>query len=135
MEYRGQPSQALKYDAAGHWGRAHNALTSSGKSLTTPFDLSQDFHEYAVLWRPSSMEWYLDKILYFNVSLTDGTFNKDPNKWPCEGFGKPIPFSEPTNFIINLAVGGSMFGSFPPLDPGTWTKTSMEVDWVRIYQG
>lgn len=134
MEYRGQSSEAQKWDVTGHWGRAYNALTSSGNLETTPFDLSQDFHEYAVLWTPSKIEWYLDKELYHSESLTDGTFNKDQSKWPCDGYGEPIPFTEHTHFILNLAVGGSFFSTFPPMDPNTWSKTAMEIDWVRIYQ-
>jgi len=131
-EYRGQPSEAYKLDMTGHWGRAYNVLTSKGELATTPFDFSQDFHEFAVLWTPSKIEWYIDRVQYFNVSLTDGTFNGDSSKLPCRGTDQP--FTEPTNFILNVAVGGSFFSSFPPMDPATWTKPSMEVDWVRIYQ-
>lgn len=54
------------------------------------------------------------------------------NKWPCRG--EPTPFIEPANFILNVAVGGSFFGAFPPMDPSTWIKPSMEIDWVRVYQ-
>lgn len=117
---------------AAHWGRSWDALTSNGTKVNTPTDLAAGFHEFAVLWLPSRIEWYIDNKKYYEVSLTDGTFNSDPNKWPCAGGNQP--FNKPTNFILNLAVGGPFFADFPNFNPNTWTKPSMEVDWVRIYQ-
>lgn len=132
-EYRGQPGEANNVEQAGHWGRSWDALSSKGWKVETPFDLSADFHEFALLWLPSRLEWYIDNTLYNSVSLTDGTFNGDPDKWPCTG--EPIPFIQQSNFIFNVAVGGGFFSEFPPMDPNTWTKPTMEVDWVRVYQG
>jgi len=132
-EYRGQASQARNLEMAGHWGRTWEHLTSKGILATTPFDLSADFHEFAVLWLPSKIEWYVDNVKYYEVSLTDGSFNGDSSKWPCRG--EPTPFIEPSNFIFNLAVGGGFFQGYPPMNPATWSKPTMEVDWVRVYQG
>jgi len=132
-EYRGQAGEARSLEMAGHWGRTWDALTSKGIKATAPFDLSADYHEFAVLWLPSKMEWYIDNVKYYEVSLTDGTFTGDQSKWPCRG--EPIPFTDPSNFIFNVAVGGGFFTGFPPMDPNTWSKPTMEVDWVRVYQG
>lgn len=96
------------------------------------FSIFTDFHEYAVLWLPSRIEYYIDNELYFETSLTDPSWTSNPTNIPCTG--DPIPFSYPLNFILNVAVGGNFFDSFPPIDPNTWTKPTMEVDWVRIYQ-
>ncbi|XP_035704871.1 beta-glucanase isoform X1 [Folsomia candida] len=131
-EYRGQAGEARQLEMAGHWGRSWDALTSRGVKNTIPWDLSTDFHEFAVLWLPSKIEWYIDNQKYYEVSLVDGTFNSDPAKLPCRGSTQP--FDEPTNFIFNIAVGGPFFADFPNFDPNTWSKPSMEIDWVRIYQ-
>lgn len=79
-EYRGQLSETSNVDMTGHWGRTYNVITSNGKLSATPFDLSEDYHEFAVLWLPSRIEWYVDKVKYYEASLTDGTFNGDSSK-------------------------------------------------------
>jgi len=134
LEFRGNPSKSKVYEAAGHWGRNWAALTSKGVLVEKPtVDLSADFHEYAVLWLQDRLEWYFDNQKVFEVSLTDGTYTKDPNKLPCTGGNKP--FDKPSGIILNLAVGGPFFDGLPPINPATWSQPSMEVDWVRIYQG
>jgi beta-glucanase (GH16 family) len=132
-EYRGQVKEAKSVEMAGHWGRSWDNLRSKGEKVTTPWDLSADFHEYAVLWVPDKIEWYIDNKKYYQVSLTDGYFNGDPNKLPCRGGNQP--FSFPNNFVFNIAVGGSFFDGLPPMNPNTWTKPTLEIDWVRVYQG
>jgi len=132
-EYRGQPAESTNYEMAGHWGRSWDALTSKGVKMSTGVDLSADFHEFALLWLPTKLEWYFDNSKLFEASLEDGTFNGDPDKFPCVGGNQP--FDHPTNIILNLAVGGPFFADFPVFDPSTWSKPSMEIDWVRIYQG
>lgn len=149
-EYRGQASQYNQLEQAAHWGRAWYALTSKGEKVQAPADLSQgiiiffivriwkmfsfvaDFHEFAVLWVPSRIEYYIDNELYFETSLSDPSWTNNPENIPCSGL--PVPFSYPSNFILNVAVGGNFFDGFAPMDPNTWSKPTMEVDWVRIYQ-
>jgi len=131
-EYRGQASEYNQLEQAAHWGRAWYALTSKGAKVRGPADLSQDFHEYAVLWIPNRIEYYIDNQLYFETSLSDPSWTSNPTNIPCSGL--PVPFSYPSNFILNVAVGGNFFDGFPTMDPNTWSKPTMEVDWVRIYQ-
>lgn len=132
MEYRGQSKEARNSVMSAHWGRDHTNLTSVGVKKETPVDLSLDYHEYAILWTPEKIEWYIDDLKYHDVSLTDGAFIGDPDKLPC--LGEPVPFTERAKLIINMAVGGSFFSQYPPIDPSTWRKPTMEVDWIRVYQ-
>jgi len=134
MEYRGQASQSKVFEVAGHWGRRYDAVTSKGILAKTNVDLSIAFHEYAILWTPGKIEWFFDKTKLCEVSLTHGTFTKDKKKLPCAGADKP--FDKNAKIILNMAVGGLFFDhlSLPPMNSSTWTKPSMEVDWVRIYQ-
>jgi len=131
-EYRGQQNEVNNVEMAAHWGRGWDALTSKGKKVLTSTDLSADFHEYAVLWLPTKLEYYIDRILRYTIRLNDGHFTKDSSKRPCRGSNQP--FDEPTNFIFNLAVGGPFFQGWPPMNSKTWTKPTFEIDWVRVYQ-
>jgi len=131
-EYRGQAREYNKLEQAAHWGRTSSALTSKGIKVRASADLSKDFHEYAVLWRPSKIKYYIDKKLYFETSLSDPKWTNKRANIPCSG--APKPFSRPSKFILNLAVGGNFFNRFPAMKRNTWKKPTMEVDWVRIYQ-
>jgi beta-glucanase (GH16 family) len=131
-EYRGQPSEASSLEQAGHWGRRWDALTSRGAKVNAGVDLSRDFHEFAVLWLENKLEWYIDNVKYYEVVLNDGSWTSDPNKLPCRG--EPRPFTDPSNFIFNVAVGGPFFDNFPVFDPSNWSKPTLEIDWVRVYQ-
>jgi len=131
-EYRGQATQWNQLEQAAHWGKAWYALTSKGVRNTIPFDMTTAYHEYAVLWLPSKIEWYIDDVKYYEVSLTDPSWTSNPENIPCTG--DRTPFNWPGTFILNVAVGGPFFDEFPNFDPSTWSKPTMEVDWVRVYQ-
>jgi len=132
-QYRGQSSLSKELELTGHWGKSWDALNSEGTAVNAPFDLAADFHEYAVLWLPSKIQWYIDDRKYYEISLTDPKWKSDPKKLPCDGLEQK-PFSQPSNFILNLGVGGAFFDNNPNFDPNTWFKPSMEIDWVRVYQ-
>ena len=59
-------------------------------------DLADDFHVYSVVWRPDSIEWFLDDDLYFS---TNATVAKIPDR--------------PFYFIVQAALN---------LDPAYHTK-------------
>lgn len=84
----------------------------------TMFD-GDDFHVYAVDWRPGDIRWFVDGRPYFHVtpaSLPKGA------KWV---------FDHPFFVILNLAVGGGW-----PGDPDATTKLpqQMVIDYVRVYR-
>ena len=46
--------------------------------------------------------------------------------------GYPAPFNQAFHILLNVAVGGNLPGS---PDATTVFPVTMEVDWVRVYEG
>jgi beta-glucanase (GH16 family) len=81
-------------------------------SVTNP---SANWHVYAIQWSSSKIEFLLDNVIY-------ATYNN-----PGTG-STSWPFDKPFYIILNVAVEGSS-----PGNEGTWTKKTMEIDYVRVY--
>lgn len=84
---------------------------SSGTTLDTP--LTAGYHVYAVNWKPNSIEWYVDDILYHSV-----TNEQVPGDWV---------FNKRFFLILNLAMGGLFTGEIDP----SIEETKMYIDWIR----
>ena len=105
MEGRGGETGA--FIGSLHYGEAwpNNKHTSSGKvGVSCVEDFSAGFHDYAVVWTPSTMVWLLDGVTFHTMRL-DGM-----------GFGGLYsapgqPFDRRFHLVLNLAVGGNFFGS------------------------
>jgi beta-glucanase (GH16 family) len=87
-------------------------------TLEVPEDLADDFHLFAVDWRPGSIDWYLDGERYHHAART----GVSPHAWVFEG---------PFFLLLNLAVGGTFGG---PVDGRTAFPAEMLVDYVRVYE-
>ncbi|MBQ4822349.1 family 16 glycosylhydrolase [Aquimarina sp. MMG016] len=75
---------------------------------------SMDFHVYAVEWSSSDIVFFIDGVEYHRYSYTQN-----------------LPFYNKDFFLIlNVAMGGSFGGT---IDSG-FTESSMEIDYVRVYQ-
>ena len=116
MEYRGQnPSVVL--------GTVHGPGYSAGESITKSYTLPNDrfdtgFHIFGVEWGPNYINFYVDDVLYNQITPEDVT-------------GEWVFNDRPFYMLINLAVGGSFVGN-----PNTETEfpQTMLVDYVRVYQ-
>ena len=130
LELKGEDPTRLIFTA--HYGLDRNNIVRNGVANKTLINFSKDFHIFQMLWNPTDLSWYVDDILYYKVSLDPSKWT-DPSKKPCQ----VSPFSEAQNLIVNMAVGGSMF-NFTPLSPEearrNWTKTTFEIDFIRVYQ-
>ncbi|KRB56035.1 family 16 glycosylhydrolase [Flavobacterium sp. Root186] len=91
----------------GHSGG--NGVTSS----KTYANVSTEFHVYKVIWSPASVNTYVDDDLLHSVP-NDGS----------------LPFNSDFFLILNVAMGGNLGGNID----GAFTQSSMEIDYVRIYQ-
>ncbi|MCA6074656.1 glycoside hydrolase family 16 protein [Fulvivirga sedimenti] len=115
MEYRGQaPTIVL--------GSVHGPGYSAGNAITKSYDLQNDrfdtgFHIFGIEWGPKFVNFYVDDVLYNQITPDDV-----PGEWV---------FNKPFYILINLAVGGSFVG--PPNSETVFPQT-MLVDYVRIYQ-
>ena len=93
-----------------HWPDVFGRDQDQSQSFSGP-DLSQDFHLFAVDWRPEAVIWYVDGIERARVD-------------------HDIP-AGPMYLIANLAVGGDWPG-FP--DATTPFPAFYDIDYIRVYQ-
>lgn len=115
MEYRGQePSTVL--------GSVHGPGYSAGEAITKSYTLENDrfdtgFHVFGVEWAPDYVNFYVDDVLYNQITPADV-----PGEWV---------FNKPFYILINVAVGGSFVGS-----PNAETEfpQTMLVDYVRVFK-
>lgn len=115
MEYRGQdPTIVL--------GSVHGPGYSGGEAITKSYTLKGDrfdtgFHVFGIEWAPEYVNYYVDDVLYNQITPHDVT-----GAWV---------FDKPFYILINLAVGGSFVGS--PNEETVFPQTLL-VDYVRVYQ-
>lgn len=114
MEYRGQEPTIVH-------GSVHGPGYSGANPVTKSYDLLDDrldtgFHIYGVEWGPQYINFYVDGVLYNQITPKDV-----PGEWV---------FDRPFYMILNLAVGGSFVGS---PDNNTRFPQTMLVDYVRVY--
>lgn len=100
--------------------KIHGTLHYPGRSggngntnTTTITNASSEFHVYKAVWSPASVKIYVDDVLFHTVTNDSS-----------------LPFNKDFFMILNVAMGGSFGGT---IDPG-FTQSSMEVDYVRVYQ-
>jgi beta-glucanase (GH16 family) len=115
MEFRGQnPSTVL--------GTVHGPGYSAGQSIGKSYTLSNDrfdtgFHIFGIEWGPSFVNFYVDNVLYNQITPADV-----PGKWV---------FDKPFFILVNVAVGGGFVGS--PNDQTVFPQTLL-VDYIRVYK-
>lgn len=114
MEFRGQnPSTIL--------GTVHGPGYSAGQSISKSYTLNHDrfdtdFHVFGIEWGPEYVNFYVDNVLYNQITPADV-----PGEWV---------FNKPFYILINLAVGGNFVGS--PNNETVFPQT-MLVDYIRVY--
>lgn len=74
---------------------------------------SEEFHIYEMEWTDTDIKFAVDGIVYHSVT-NDGT----------------LPFNKDFFFILNVAMGGSLGGDID----SAFTESTMEVDYIRMYQ-
>ncbi|WP_424200094.1 glycoside hydrolase family 16 protein [Algibacter sp.] len=100
----------------------HGPGYSGGNPITKSFSLDNnrfdtDYHVFGIEWDPNYINFYVDNVLYNQITPADVTGN-----WV---------FDHPFYIIINLAVGGN-FGGAPNSE--TVFPQYMLVDYVRVYK-
>lgn len=116
MEYRGQEPTIAH-------GTVHGTGYSGGDAVTKSYQLTNDrfdtdFHIFGIEWGPDYINYYIDDVLYNQITPDDV-----PGEWVFNNNDFYI--------ILNVAVGGSFVG---PPGVNTVYPQTMLVDYVRIYE-
>lgn len=135
---RGQRTASLMLGA--YYGRQWNhAYVQMTEKVLRNADFSDDFHEFALVWKKYRLEWFLDGKMIHTLPMYyhSDWLLEDESNLPCN-MNKSL-FQQELQLNINLAVGGSMFpeevyGKLTYDKARNWTKPYMEIDWIKIYQ-
>lgn len=98
-------------------GPGYSGGQGYGRSFDLDRDVADDFHVFAVDWRPAHFSWTIDGTVHLTAEPSDVA----PHEWV---------FDQPFYLLLNLAVGGHLGG---PVDPETEFPQQFVVDYVRIY--
>lgn len=115
MEFRGQEPTTVHGTVHGPGYSAVDGITKSYTLENDRFDTG--FHIFGIEWTPEYINYYVDDVLYNQITPADVT-----GEWV---------FNKPFYIIINLAVGGTFVGS--PNSETTYPQ-NMLVDYVRVYK-
>ncbi len=111
-------------DVMEHVGNQQNTIFSSlhfpgnsgGNAVTRSTNVdgvADDFHVYRAIWSENTIRFFVDDDLYH--TFTNST---------------AVPFNHDFFLIFNVAMGGNFGGNIDP----AFQESTMEVDYVRVYQ-
>ncbi len=114
-------------DIMEHWGNNPNVIhgslhtpSSFGSTINTKTitvsQVSATFHVYSIIWDETKIQFLVDDVAFYTYSPTV----KNASTWP---------FDKPQYLLLNIAMGG-IGGAIDP----AFTESSMEIDYVRVYQ-
>ncbi len=109
MEHKGNEPNVIH-------GTLHYPGNSGGNgngNMTTITNASSQFHVYKTVWSPSTIQIFVDDVLFHSVANTSA-----------------LPFNDDFFIILNVAMGGTFGGAIDP----AFTQSAMEIDYVRVYQ-
>ena len=109
MEHKGNEQNTIH-------GTLHypEAFAGSADGSTTVVDAVADqFHNYTVEWTPDVIKILVDDTVYHTYTNTSAS-----------------PFNSEFFLILNVAMGGTFGGDIDP----AFTQSSMEIEYVRVYQ-
>ncbi|NCD20352.1 MAG: glycosyl hydrolase family protein, partial [Actinobacteria bacterium] len=99
-------------------GPGYSGGASIGDKILVDGGVAGEFHKTTIEWEPDSIKWYLNDVLYHEVSPEDV-----PGEWV---------FNHPFFLLLNMAIGGNFGGT---IDPDLTFPQEMKIDYVRVYQG
>lgn len=109
MEHVG--NQQNKIFGSLHYPGFSGGNANTGTKVIT--NASTEFHIYKVIWNSATIRFYVDNVL-FHTATNSAT----------------LPFNKDFFLIMNVAMGGNFGGAID----SAFTQSSMEVDYIRVYQ-
>lgn len=106
-------------------GTIHGPGYSGGNAIGKSYDLINErldnqFHVYGVEWGPNYINFYIDDVLYNQITPSD---LPEGAEW--------VYNDNPMYLILNVAVGGTFAGGAPSAN--TVFPQTLYVDYVRVY--
>ncbi len=98
------------------FGSLHYPGFSGGNSKTGSkviSNASTEFHVYKVIWNSVNIRFFVDDVVYYTFANSSS-----------------LPFNSNFFLIMNVAMGGNFGGTIDP----AFAESSMEVDYIRVYQ-
>lgn len=98
------------------FGSTHDPNNFAGNARTGSTvipGVSDEFKVYSIEWTASEIRFYVDDVQYHSVT-NNGS----------------LPFNKDFFMILNVAMGGTFGGAIDP----AFTESTMEVDYIRVYQ-
>lgn len=98
------------------FGSLHYPGFSGGNSKTGSkiiSNASTEFHNYKVIWNSVNIRFFVDDAVYYTFANSSS-----------------LPFNSNFFLIMNVAMGGNFGGDIDP----NFVESSMEVDYIRVYQ-
>jgi len=100
---------------------AMHTSSSSGNTVNlgsqTLSDVSTEFHVYSLEWSADEMIFSVDDVVHYRYNPA----TKNSDTWP---------YNKDQFIILNVAMGGGFGGTINP----NFVQSSMEIDYVRVYQ-
>jgi hypothetical protein len=113
MEHAGNRQGTIQ--SAMHTPSSSGNTFNKGSQILS--DVSTEFHIYKVVWTATEMVFFVDDVEYYRYNPS----NKNGSTWP---------FDANQYLILNVAMGGSFGGAIG----ANFTESTMEIDYVRVYQ-
>lgn len=121
-------------------GAIHGPGYFGGSPILKKYDFENDrvdtgFHVYGIEWGPNYINFYVDDVLYNQITPDDLPDNPAPNDLrddlqDLDLWNKWV-YDRPFYMLLNLAVGGLFDG--PPNNETVFPQT-MLIDYVRVYK-
>jgi beta-glucanase (GH16 family) len=106
-----------------------NCLGSGGKRILNK-PLQNEYHKYAVEWKPNSIKWYIDNILFYEANRDILHKAKHNSHWVYD--------ERPFYLILNMAVGGEFGGAYHGYPNDVYNNlphtTEMHIKSVKVYK-
>lgn len=80
-------------------------------------DVSSEFHVYSMEWTDEEIVFFVDDVEHYRYAPS----GKNSDTWP---------YNEDQFIILNIAMGGGFGGTIDP----NFVSSTMEIDYVRVYQ-
>ena len=96
-----------------HWGDTNTGDYGNNGNIIQIQNASSEFNLYSLIWTETSIKILFNNQPFFEVDIVAG-----------------MPYNNLHYILLNIAMGGNLGGEIPT----NFNSSTMELDYVRIYQ-